>query len=375
MVRKSLTKISVLLYFFSAITLSSAYILTPDLGRYFSSWISDVSEEKAFQDSLIIALEKLPKAEDKSEPPLQSQQLPLGGDSRTIEIIYNLLATPGFIEFFVNNSVKYIDQFSENYNQSYWLIKIGILCAVGASILLVVSAFSAFWSSEGYSPSEDISIEERKVALTAELRGRATKLRNQASLILLLIGSTCAVSFTFFYYSSDPYESNGFRNASDDLRQSNQDVAESIRDLQEILVSYDYALNSSFEMESDSNEKKYEATVEIIKAVSKTATSELITMPDKAQVIVQEASNSLMTALLDRIGSIVITVFIVVVLVPTYRYCISLASFYDARADALILSNDSSDNKKDLQGFFQPEEKISEKRFALVTRPINESES
>ncbi|WP_315979792.1 hypothetical protein [Aliamphritea spongicola] len=69
-------------------------------------------------------------------------------------------------------------------------------------------------------------------------------------------------------------------------------------------------------------------------------------MPDKAQVIVQEASNSLMTALLDRIGSIVITVFIVVVLVPTYRYCISLASFYDARADALILSNDSSDNKK-----------------------------
>jgi hypothetical protein len=67
----------------------------------------------------------------------------------------------------------------------------------------------------------------------------------------------------------------------------------------------------------------------------------------------------LVSAIVTRLGSVVLLLFLVKILVPLYRYNIKLASYYDARADALELMN--------IQGFGGGADTMFEKLSTVLT--------
>ena len=189
--------------------------------------------------------------------------------------------------------------------------------------------------------------------LCVQLRRRASRLRLGAFFTLVLIVISLAGGISIFLYAGQisakesdlaAREVNKLSAALDDrLSESYYRIRELSKELQ-----------SGSSKELSSNIERQLSTIQNSIKSTSSFIQELPTQVAKNQVGVD--TMSMASAIITRIGSALLLIFLVQILVTLYRYNTRLASYYDARADALELVGDGDENVlEQISNIFSPE--------------------
>ncbi len=175
------------------------------------------------------------------------------------------------------------------------------------------------------------------------LRERAAKLQRNARRVILLIVLVLIIGISGFVFGGllATFESTRTRvallqreiDATDKSIKDSQEKSEALQQgiTQEASRSNSQALVDSLKGQLSNEEKREKLLTQSRQKLQEqqAGVAEEKLTPDSYQLV---------SAISTRVGSIVLLLFLVRILVPLYRYNIRLASYYDARADALELT-------------------------------------
>lgn len=198
----------------------------------------------------------------------------------------------------------------------------------------------------------------------SSLRARAGKLRRNALIVIILIGGVLVGGGVAFYFAGElasrehtqalalerQNKASRMQRQIDDYNSRIEDNLEEINSLQRrifqekflekpdsspgpVLSNLQTRLDQAFDR--DGSLRKFLETLNQ-QQLGLREGSDLAS--DQGLQVPPSSYGTLVSAIATRVGLIVLLLFLVRILVPLYRYSIRLASYYDARADALELT-------------------------------------
>ena len=192
------------------------------------------------------------------------------------------------------------------------------------------------------------------------VRDRAHRLQTNARRVILLIVIVLGIGISGFVFGGllATFESTRTRVAI--LQREIDATDKTIEEIQERIRS----LRKGIEDETSQQKSRSSSTESLLDTLK----SHLSEAQDRERLLrearqrlqeqqtgiaeqkVAPTSYELVSAVSTRVGSIILLLFLVRILVPLYRYNVRLASYYDARADALELTS-LSNNEVDYELF------------------------
>lgn len=179
-------------------------------------------------------------------------------------------------------------------------------------------------------------------SLVRSLRRRARSLRSAARFTLFLTFLSIAAGLYLFtsagqIASRDTYSSvlaDELKRSSTDAALSSQRVVDQLRDL--------YEKSGPESTQSNVPEELIKAGREI--AGQHARTEQIIARIEQAAVS-KDTLYFFLSTLTTRIGSVLLLIFLVQILLSVYRYSVRLETYYDSRADALVIYGGSSEEQ------------------------------
>lgn len=241
-------------------------------------------------------------------------------------------------------------------NVFFWKIPVGpyepnfpvlLLLLLVGFIIVIFMAFRSYRQQReetAVAESKHISCESPAIkSLVVSLRRRALGLRVASWFILGLTFSSISAGLYIFTSAGDIARSEIFSNQINELKSLREkSINDQVHSLGEVMKE----LNEQNKRDDQKNKqlaiKELQKITHSVEDIIRIADSDSKDIKELIQRIEQTSGSNerllyFLSTMSTRIGSILLLIFLVQILLSVYRYSVRLVSYYEARADALLL--------------------------------------
>lgn len=243
----------------------------------------------------------------------------------------------GVILYYSRDNFRYIDDSVYLFLCTSFLgfgVPIFILTVIAPAARGYMSITNARVESELFSA--DVNSEASRTIIRA-LRRRARDLRLASWFALFLTFIAIAIGLYLFTIAgsiaTSDYSARA-RYAEQEQERFRNFVDLTLRDMRQLLTDRDLVTP--------------ESSVKVIENVNKVISEQGNTINNNVKAVLEPTEQKgnfalylLVSTISTRIGSVLLLIFLVQILISVYRYSVRLQTYYDARADALLLAHKS----------------------------------